>query len=62
MTVQYPTVWRIIAYLYSLIINTIKYSLINSKVKQSYIQLEGSYMTKPEGTGGMEAPMELTDI
>jgi hypothetical protein len=40
MTVQYPTVWRIIAYLYSLIINIIKYSLI-----KSYIQLEGSYMT-----------------
>jgi hypothetical protein len=45
MPVQYPTVWRIIAFLYSLIINTIKYSLINSKVKQSYIQLEVSYMT-----------------
>jgi hypothetical protein len=35
------TVWRTIAYLYSLIINKIKYSLI-----KSYIQLEGSYMTR----------------
>jgi hypothetical protein len=35
MAVQYPKIWWIIAYLYSLIINKIKYSLANSIVNSN---------------------------
>jgi hypothetical protein len=43
MAFQYPSIWWIIAYLYSLIINKIKYSLANNIVN-SHIYTIGGFI------------------